>query len=252
MRGIERLVAAVLLAGAVAGAAAFPRFLGSPGTVSAPELGVRAPTPATVVEAAPLPALTPAGAPPLVFRPRPLLLPRIPAAPKPVSPPRRVHPAARPAPAVVPKAPQAQTPAPAPAPTPAPTAAPAPAPSAPVAAPAPVQLLTVSTPAPLPAVVSVQPVAEHGHGNANGNDNGQGKDNGHGKDHGNGRDGHGHLVAVSVPEAPLAVTPPSPGDPGPVVQPPSPTVPAPPLPASLPTAGGWQENQDSQGGGGND
>ena len=232
MRGIERLLAAILLAGAVAGAAAFPRFLGSSGTVSAPELGLRAPTPATVVEAAPLPT-----AAPLVFRPRLLLLRRVPAASKLVSKPKPVQAAVLPAPVAVPTAPKAQTPAPAPAPAPA---APTPAPTAPVAAPAaPVQLATVSAPAPLPAVVSVEPAKEHGHAN----DNGQANDNG------NGHDGHGHVVAVSVPEAPLAVTPPAPGDPGPVVQPPSPTLPGPTLPA----AGDWEhpDVQDSQGGGGN-
>src|SRR5438105_227069 len=74
MRGIERLLAALLLVAAVAGAAVFSRELDRSSPASS--LGVHTGAPgATVVHAAPPPAL-----PHVVHRaPRPVVLPAVPA-----------------------------------------------------------------------------------------------------------------------------------------------------------------------------
>ena len=58
MRDLERGVAALLLAGAVAAAVALPRLAAGP-PVSAPVAGIASQSVATVVEAAPLPAPKP-------------------------------------------------------------------------------------------------------------------------------------------------------------------------------------------------
>lgn len=156
MRGIERFFAAILLAGAVVGAAAFAHLLGRNPDIAV-QLGLPKPGQPGIVQAAPLPAgplqLLPGArsalsgpaaslsvAPALEKLVR--LRPGVPAVPR----------LTLPAPTTTPSAPTAPTPA-APAPTPAPAA---PAPAAP-AAPAPQPAAPAApTPSP-PPVVPVPP-----------------------------------------------------------------------------------------------
>jgi len=141
MRGIERVVATILLAGAVAGAAAFAFMLGHTPDVTSP-LGVPGRGAPGAVVIAPLPGLAavqarvakPAAAPRAVV---PLL-----AGAKPVKVTRLV-----PVPRLAPRpTPRAKTPTASPIPTPAPT--PSPTPTEPVPTPAAPSAPTPSAPAP--------------------------------------------------------------------------------------------------------
>lgn len=195
MRGIERVVAAILLAGAVAGAALIPRFLtssdGTPLRLGAGE--TRPGAAAAVVHAAPAPLLaTPSLALPrftgfghLVLVPR-VLVPTLRTATKPsahrvaLPQPRR---SVTPAPAVPSRptqspSPEAATSVPQPAPAPAPTQpAPVAAPVLPTPAPAtPVVTSVASLTKPLQQGVTAKPEhGDEGNGN-NGNDGGRAKD----------------------------------------------------------------------------
>jgi hypothetical protein len=192
MSAITRgIVAALLLAGAVVGAVAIPRFVAGPGSAQTPSFAVapndsqpaiiRAqPAPVQSLPTVRLAAAPVAGIASIVVQPA-----QVTALPQAVRPIviHRVPPPARVAPKPAPATPPAQAPEPTPAPEPAP-AAPVPTPSAPTAAtppppkkeqaapspaPAPAPAPTPSTPAPAPSP------KEHGHGK------GKGKDNGHGK-----------------------------------------------------------------------
>ena len=157
MRAITRgVVAAVLLAGAVAGAAAFPHFLAGPGgSQTARVAPLPGGTQPAIVHAAtlPRPVIVPAAvarafevriAPlPANVKQKPIVIHRI-------APPPRV------------------TPEPAPAPTPAPASAPAPA-VVQVSASAVIPVAAAPA-APTPAAAApVQPSPSHDNGNGNGN-----------------------------------------------------------------------------------
>jgi len=181
MRGIERVVAAILLAGAVVGAAAFAHMLGRNPDLGS-QLGLPRPGGPRIVQAAPLPVgplvLSPVQTETLPrsaapgealssLRPAKLvrLAPTLPSTHRAVSPaPARPT---RPTPAPAPSTPAPAAPAPAaPAPAaPAPVSpAPAPAPSVPatpVATPpvaVPVPPKPVTTPTPTPTPVTAPPV----------------------------------------------------------------------------------------------
>jgi hypothetical protein len=135
--GIERFVAAILLAVAVAGAVAFPRLLGRVETVPTPAFATHPPG-VTSVEAAPFPSSRPAAeaAPPAVVSGSTrIVLPSVVAPARhhtqpahPVTRPVRTsRPPATPAPVVTPT-----TPSPSPAPTPAPVTPTLPKPTVPV------------------------------------------------------------------------------------------------------------------------
>jgi hypothetical protein len=185
MRGIERFLAAVLLVGAVGGAAAFARYAGTEPEPPAFHFSASPPQhltiPQTVVQI-PLPKAGSVAVKPVVAaRPRLRLVPTVPArpiVPTPVSPPEPT-PAAPPSPS-----PPVQAPTPAPAPAP-PVAAPAP--PAPVAAPAaPVRAIAaVPAAAPTPAETPTAPkTKKHGHraGKAKGHDKHQGVQGNEGDD----------------------------------------------------------------------
>ena len=239
MRGIERFLAAILLAGAVGGAAAFARYAGTEPAPPAFHLSAsprqHLTIPQTVVKI-PLPAahrhvtVKPA----VVQRPPRLNLvaptvaaPHVVVAPVTAPQPAPVAPAATPAPVQAP--PTAPAPS-APAPT-QPVAAPA-AP-APVAAPAEPRALAVQ--APPPPAVQATASKQHGHGKgwngkAKGHDRSQG-------DQGEADDVEGDGAVVAPPaEQPCATTPGAPVDQA------SPA-PTPPTPVPAPTGG----NGDSQG-----
>jgi hypothetical protein len=180
MSGIERMVAAILLAGAVVGAALIPRFLAGPPGSSRVVLAPAGRGNLPIVRAAEAPPLraaatalhgtapAPAAGPTLGLGAR-IVVPTLPlrvapaarrAAPRrhAVPPLRRtVRPVAKPAPAKSPPPPATPSPAPTPAPAPAP-AAPAPAPPAPApTAPAPAPVQPVAAPAPAPAQPAPSP-----------------------------------------------------------------------------------------------
>src|SRR5581483_6136718 len=165
MSAITRgVVAGLLLAGAVAGAAAFPQLFAAPGSVQTPRFALvpGASRPAIVQARAlpvrrlrPRPVVAPVAAAPIVHRAAPAAQAPARVAPKPQPKPSVAHRVARPTPAV---------PAPAPAPAPAPPSTPAPsapAPSGPAAAsapPPPVRTIADAQPTTAP------PVDQHGHG----------------------------------------------------------------------------------------
>ena len=214
MRGIERFLAAILLMGAVGGAAAFARYAGTEPAPPAFHLSAsprqHLTIPQTVVEI-PLPAAPrrAAAKPVVAERPRLRLAPTVPA--------RRAVVAPVSTPEPTPAAP-APTPPPVQAPTPAPTPAP------PVAAPAaPVPVAAPAAPRGL-AAVPVEPDAatastprKHGHG--------AGKAKGHDKSEGDQGDDNGDDDAGAPPaEQPCAAAPvdqaaaapvPGPTEPGP-------------------------------------
>jgi hypothetical protein len=171
MRGIERVVAAILLAGAVVGAAAFTHLLGRNPDITA-QLGLPRPGQPGIVQAAPLPAgplevlpdpavalsrpgvsLAAAPGPAKLLRLRPAL-PTV---------PRRVLPAptttpSPPAPTPAPAAPAPAAPAPQPAaPAPTPPAPTQPTSTPPTAAPVAPKPVTATTVPPTP--VSPPPVS---------------------------------------------------------------------------------------------
>jgi len=145
MRGIERVVAAILLAGAVAGAAAFAFMVGHTPDVTTP-LGIPGRGAPGAVVIAPLPGLgvqaavaEPASKPGV---PIPVLV----TGAKPVRIPRLV-----PVPRLVPTptpAPRTKTPTPSPTPAPTPTPTPSPTPTQPVPTPPAPSAPTPSAPAP--------------------------------------------------------------------------------------------------------
>ncbi|HSX22009.1 MAG TPA: hypothetical protein VLE97_04450 [Gaiellaceae bacterium] len=181
MRGIERVVAALLLAGAVAGAIALPRLAAGPDS-TAPFGRIASPQATTIVDAAPLPAPKPkvvhvgvlhAAHTPVVA----VAHPRITVRPRPVQ--RAPH-----VPAVAPE-PQL-TPAP-PVLTPSPPATPTVSPSS---TPAPLAGLAIGRgkghakkgdepkPIELPQVQVQAPPADNGNGNGNSKSQGHGHDKG--------------------------------------------------------------------------
>jgi len=168
MSGIERVVAAILLAGAVAGAAAFAFMLGHTPEVTSP-LGMPGRGAPGAVVIAPLPGL---GVQAVVAKPaaKPgVPIPVLVAGAKPIRiarlvPVPRLAPQPKPAPAPRTKTP---TPSPAPTPTPTPTPSPSPTPARPVptpaapSAPTPVEPTPPATPVtpvePTPPVTPVAP-----------------------------------------------------------------------------------------------
>jgi len=162
MRAITRgVVATVLLAGAVAGAAAFPHFLAGPGgSQTARVAPLPGGTQPAIVHAATLPrhVIVPAS----VARAFAVRIAPLPSNPKPIV----IHPIAPP-PRVAPE--------PSPAPT-APASTPAPAVvqvSAPVVIPVAIPV-AVAPAVPTPAAAApVQPSPSHDNGNGNGNGNGK-------------------------------------------------------------------------------
>ena len=161
MSAITRgVIAAVLLAGAVAGAAAFPRFLAGPDGGQTPPLamlpGVTAPA---IVRAAPLPVQRPSAPLELV----PVRIARVF-----ISPVGRSAP--KPTPVIVHRAPPPVQPQIAPEPTRAPIT------PAPARAPAVVEVAPVQVPAPAPAAPASPPTAPGAplpRGKGNGKDKGQ-------------------------------------------------------------------------------
>ena len=217
--GIERFVAAILLAVAVAGAVAFPRLLGRIERVPTPGFDTHPPS-ATTVEAAPFPS-APAAARPTVRTPASpsgrVVLRRTATQPRPVRTPRpKTKPVTRPVrPPPGPSTPVTVTaPAPAPVSTPAPTptpvvvAAPAPVVKLPVAPVAGVPPGKVVVPVPTPVPLPVNPLPD--------------------------RPPEGQPIVVQQQRLLLTVTPPAtPGDAQPVVTPPSVGIPAPIAPSPL-------------------
>jgi hypothetical protein len=202
MDGIQRVVAAILLAGAVAGAALIPRFLAAPEIPSPLLLLPGVARPSATVQAAPAPPLRRHDATALPALARPLVLPVI-APAKQATPPRPPAPAptraaapapTRAAPPAHPPAPKQPAPTPRPTdrtPAPAPAQAPAPAPAHPPApvkppsppappppppnlAPAPVQ--PTPDPTPPPDVVSVQTMGDDGEARVSHDGGGRGHD----------------------------------------------------------------------------
>jgi hypothetical protein len=231
MRGIERFLAAVLLVGAVGGAAAFARYAGTEPAPPAFRFSAsprqHLTIPQTVVQI-PVPADGRAAVKPVVAA-RPVLrpAPTVPAQGVVVTPVR----APAPAPVAAPPAPPSvQTPTPTPAPAPA-TPVAAPAAPAPVAAPAAPVRTIAAVPAPVTAPPQPPPAptpTPKKHGKAKGHDKHlgvQANDDNQGDD-----DEAGDVVTPSA-DAPCAAAP--------VDQTPA-------APAPVPTDG----NGDSQGNGG--
>ena len=240
MSGIERVVAALLLAVAVAGAVAFPRLLGSPAP-GTQQLGlIPHGSPFTVITAAPLPGARSTGgitlaAQPIVFSPRAVLGRAVVLKPQRNRPAARTHktapvaatpsrPATTPAPA--PATPAPSTPAPVAAPTPTPTPTPAPAPTL---TPAPSHqsgggshgVAVTPTPVPPQPVLTPTPAPS-------------------------GSPGEHDSGPVRVPDSTqltLTAAPPDSGQSGPVVQPPAPVVP--PISTQSPDLGHESTRQDS-------
>lgn len=199
MRGIDRLLAAILLAGAVGGVAAFARHAGS--EPAPPALYLTAPprqhveAPQTVVQIPLLPGPARVAGKPLAGQ----IQASAPAAPVPAR--GIVVPQIATQTPVVAAAPAAPA---TPAPEPVPVATPAPLP--PVAAPT--APAPVATPAPeAPRVLTVAPPEsdtaksrkhkEHGHGNDKGK--------GHDKNRGDDEEGNGVTAPVETPSAPAPV-----------------------------------------------
>jgi hypothetical protein len=235
MRGIERFVAAILLAGAVGGAAAFARYAGTEPEPPAFHLSAsprqHLTIPQTVVEI-PLPTAPRRVAvkPVVIQRPRlDRVAPTIPArhvvvAPVTAPQPAPVAPAAPPAPV--------QAPPPAPAPPPTQTVA-APAAPAPVDAPAEPRVLAVQAP---PPPVEATASKQHGHGKGN-NCKAKGHDKTQGDQGDEGDDVEGGGAAVAPPAEQPSVN--ALGAPVDQASPAS----TPPTPVPAPTDG----NGDSQG-----
>jgi len=172
-------VAGLLLAGAVAGAAAFPRFLAGPAGTETPSLAVvPAASPPAIVRAHALPA------PPATRRRLPVALVQVRALPHApaAQPPVVVHPVAKPVQIAAKPAPApSSTPPPPPAPIRAPSPAPPPASTAQaqtVAAPSPPEpvRLTASAapptaPAPAPPPSPAQPSSQQSQSDGGGDGN---------------------------------------------------------------------------------
>lgn len=194
MRGIDRLLAVLLLLGAVGGAAAFARQSGSESASSGVELAA---PPLQHVDAPGTFFLAPKLVRPVkVAPPRRVTIPQ--AAPRPpapaVQPPSRPEaPAAQPTPAVAQAAP-----APVQAAAPAPVEAPAPAP-------VPTPVLPPEPPRALAAVASVPPAGSPGRKDKS-------KDKGHGHAGGHVKHDSPTPPEASVPPAVVAVVPAAPDD----------------------------------------
>ena len=214
--GIERFVAAILLAVAVAGAVAFPRLLGRVERVPALGFGTHPPS-VTSVEAAPFPSAPSAAKPTLrsVAAPGGRLVLRPAAAPA-----RTAHPSARPVREPARPTPAPSTPVKVTAPTPAPVSTPAPT-AAPVAVAAPSPAVKVPTvpavavppgkvilPVPTPVTLPAQTPLP-------------------------GRPAGGQPIVVPEQHLTQTVTPPTQGDSQPVVSPPSVGIPSPITPSPL-------------------
>ncbi len=214
--GIERFVAAILLAVAVAGAVAFPRLLGRVERVPALGFGTHPPS-VTSVEAAPFPSAPSAAKPTLrsVAAPGGRLVLRPAAAPA-----RTAHPSARPVREPARPTPAPSTPVKVTAPTPAPVSTPAPT-AAPVAVAAPSPAVKVPTvpavavppgkvilPVPTPVTLPAQTPLP-------------------------GRPAEGQPIVVPEQHLTQTVTPPTQGDSRPVVTPPTVGIPSPVAPSPL-------------------